>query len=226
MFKWLLEIMQKKIILVIAGTLLIIVVGVVISWVLTRSSNPLGAVPSELLPPNSQPGETTKVLVADKTYSNEEYGFSLKYSSTWQPSEVDFPNVIAKFAPVEANEENLDHILIQVESGNYTSSIESVKQRKVADIENLINSNILYSDETVVGVDSLPAYEIIFEAEIGNFLTKNMLIFTVQNSKAYVFSYNTGVTGFEKNLEIVQNMVNSFLFGVSEPTITVGGVEK
>lgn len=199
---------------------LVLILALIITscWLLWKTQ--LSGKPSPSMETDGSISETPDSIPVDEsnistpeTYINQEYGFSVDYPKSWKPSWVGTANVVAKFSPYsESSELTLSHILIQVESGSYTSTLNQVVAQKTNDINNLPDSKIISSQPVTMGVNNLEAHQIVFQAPIGMARSKSILTFTVRDGKAYVISYNSTPTEYDKLLSVNQNMIGSFSF--------------
>lgn len=148
-------------------------------------------------------GKATNV----STYKNYTFGINIQYPSDWKKVEDDRGSWFRN-----TNES----VNVRVESMAYQNrSLDqlTIRQSNLTR-QQFPGQTLAESDSTTIG-DNYPAHKIVFTfPEEPNALNgrefKEMQVWTINNSRAYIISYFTTVDDYDNYLPMAQKIINSF----------------
>jgi hypothetical protein len=209
--------------------LIIIIVGVV-SFSLLQLILPLasasGSVPFFQLDP--EPNDTSSQAnvitgkvdnVTFKTYENPGFGLSIQYPSSWtgtqlraDPVAPTNTSIVAIFeAPIENQSDSYRENLILGVQGprKDDTSLREYTQNSLNAFRSMSDRvNILESSPS--SLSGLPAHQVIYTSNLLNLSLKKMQIFTIVNGNtAYVVTYGSEKSQFDKYSPVIMKMIDS-----------------
>jgi hypothetical protein len=176
--------------------------------------------------------------IKNSTYENSSLGILIKHPVNWKPFEkisaATNANVV-EFIPFVESEhdpltpffsisiEDLEKVKVSQKVGdgsaldtriNDNSALEVLTKRNLELAKSLPDFNIIELNHTSI-LSGIPAYKIVYTfADPGSPLLplfESMNIWTVKADKAYTISYSAPEPEFSNHLEIIQNMIDSFI---------------
>jgi len=176
--------------------------------------------------------------INNSTYVNSSLGILIKHPVNWKPFEkisaatnaniVEFiPFVESEHDPLtpffSISIEDLEKVKVSQKVGdgsvldtriNNNSALEVLTKRNLELAKSLPDFNIIELNRTSI-LSGIPAYKIVYTfADPGSPLLplfESMNIWTVKDDKAYTISYSAPEPEFSNHLEIIQNMIDSFI---------------
>ena len=176
--------------------------------------------------------------INNSTYVNSSLGILIKHPVNWKPFEkistatnaniVEFiPFVESEHDPLtpffSISIEDLEKVKVSQNVGdgsalgtriNNNSVLEELTKRNLELAKSLPDFNIIELNRTSI-LSGIPAYKTVYTfADPGSPLLplfESMNIWTVKDDKAYTISYSAPEPEFSNHLEIIQNMIDSFI---------------
>jgi eukaryotic-like serine/threonine-protein kinase len=136
-------------------------------------------------------------------YENPIYGIKIQYPSNWGRLDLSFLQDSADidFYPLSDTSlaKNLKILVKNLPLHNMT--LEEYTSTQI----NPTEENLLESNTTTLS--GIPGYKIVFTNVAG---LKTMQVWTIKDDKAYIITYVAKEEDYEKDLQIVQKMIDSF----------------
>ena len=154
-----------------------------------------------------------------KTYENPGFGLSIQYPSSWagiqlraDPFSQTNTSIVAIF---EAPRENLsdsyrENLILSVQGPlEDTISLDEYTQNSLNGFRSM-SDRISILESSPSTLSGLPAHEITYTSGLQNLTLKKMQIFTIINDNtAYVVTFGTEESQFNKYMPVIMKMVNS-----------------
>jgi eukaryotic-like serine/threonine-protein kinase len=136
-------------------------------------------------------------------YENPTYGIKIQYPSNWGRLDLSFLQDSADidFYPLSDTSlaKNLKILVKNLPFHNMT--LEEYTNTQINPTEEIL----LESNTTTLA--NIPGYKIVFTNVVG---LKTMQVWTIKDYKAYIITYVAKEEDYEKDLQIVQKMIDSF----------------
>ena len=136
-------------------------------------------------------------------YENPTYGIQIQYPSDWGRLDLSFLQDSADIDFYPLSDTSLaKNLKIQVENLPFHNmTLEEYTNTQI----NPTEENLLESNPTTLA--NIPGYKIVFTNIAG---LKTMQVWTIKDDKAYIITYIAKEEDYEKDLQIVQKMIDSF----------------
>ena len=136
-------------------------------------------------------------------YENPTYGIQIQYPSDWGRLDLSFLQDSADIDFYPLSDTSLaENVKIQVKNLPFHNmTLEEYTNTQI----NPIEENLLESSTTTLA--DIPGYKIVFSNIEG---LKTMQVWTVKDNKAYIITYVAKEEDYEKDLQIVQKIIDSF----------------
>ncbi|WP_427163053.1 protein kinase domain-containing protein [Aliinostoc sp. HNIBRCY26] len=152
------------------------------------------------------------------TYDGVNTGITIKYpSSEWQPIKPpggDFEDEVIKFVPKNQNQQNnclLEVVINSHELPKKLLSLDEFKNEALKQIQkNNPNQQVTDASQQSTTLSKFPAYKLTYTRQDGECKLQAMEIGTLRNGKAYFITYTAEEKEYNKYLEVVEEMINSF----------------
>lgn len=152
------------------------------------------------------------------TYDGVNTGITIKYpSADWQPIKPpggDFEDEVIRFVPKNQNQQNkciLEVVITSHELPKKLLSLEEFKNEALKQIQtNNPNQQVTDASQPSTTLSKFPAYKLTYTRQDGECKLQAMEIGTLRNGKAYFITYTAEEKEYNKYLEVVEEMINSF----------------
>ena len=136
-------------------------------------------------------------------YENPTYGIQIQYPSDWGRLDLSFLQDSADIDFYPLSDTSLaKNLKIQVNNLPFHNmTLEEYTNTQI----NPIEENLLESNPTTLA--NIPGYKIVFTNIAG---LKTMQVWTIKDDKAYIITYIAKEEDYEKDLQIVQKIIDSF----------------
>ncbi|MFN6484802.1 MAG: protein kinase domain-containing protein [Nostoc sp. DedQUE03] len=150
--------------------------------------------------------------------TSEERGITIKYpSDNWQPIKPpsnDIDSEVIKFIPKNQNQVDFCTLEIIVNINELPQQLLSLEEYKNSAIQKIKKNNpnqqVKDDSQPSTTLSNFNAYKLTYTRQDGQCKLKVMEIGTVRNGKAYFISYTAEEKEYNKYLELVEKMINSF----------------
>jgi eukaryotic-like serine/threonine-protein kinase len=147
-------------------------------------------------------------------YQNSTYGIKIQYPLNWQKQEngtkQDTQTDIVTFYPPAGNSNASLDLSIDDISDQKGISLAQYANNSLTDLKQSLTSFKLIESNGNNHIAGLPAYRIVYTYNDGNNVTKTLETGTIKGDKAYIITYETGMSEYTTFLPIVQKMIDSF----------------
>ncbi|MBD2362735.1 protein kinase domain-containing protein [Anabaena sp. UHCC 0399] len=152
------------------------------------------------------------------TYEGVNSGITIKYpSENWQlikPPSGDFEDEVIRFVPKNQNQQNkciLEVVINTQELPKKLLSLDEFKNEALKQIQrNNPNQQFTDASQPSTTLSKFPAYKLNYTRQDGECKLQAMEIGTVRNGKAYFITYTAEEKEYNKYLDVVEEMINSF----------------
>jgi serine/threonine-protein kinase len=138
-----------------------------------------------------------------RIYENPTYGIQIQYPSDWGRLDLSFLQDSADIDFYPLSDTSLaKNVKLQVKNLPFHNmTLEEYTNSQINPTEEIL----LESNTTTLA--DLPGYKIVFTNMVG---LKTMQVWTIKDDKAYIITYVAKEEDYENDLQIVQNMIDSF----------------
>jgi hypothetical protein len=158
--------------------------------------------------------QTTKPTTSFLPYVNSTYGIKLQYPSSWdkeengtrQYTETD----VVIFSPPAINSNASLDISIDDISDEKGIALSQYASDGISDLKQSLKNFKSIGLTTNNVLAGLPAYKSLYTYVDGNTIFKDMEIGAIKGDKAYILTYEAGMSEYDKYLPIIQELINSF----------------
>lgn len=184
-------------------------------------------------------GLNSTSTIKNSTYENSTLGIQIEYPTNWKPFEKTSAATnatIVEFIPFVESEhdpltpffsvsiEDLEEVKVSQKVGNESASgigsnnsaLYVLTERNLELAKSLPDFDIVRLNSTSI-LSGIPAYKIVYTfADPGSPLLplfESMNIWAVKDDKAYTISYSAPESEFSNHMQLVQNMIDSFMIG-------------
>jgi len=169
------------------------------------------SIPSASSTPETTP--TASPTSGNTIFENKDFGVWLEYPSNWEKKENYMNSLVTLLAPRDGESdgfsENLNLItrpvLDNATVGQYAASVENELKGAYG------AGSVVESGVTVVS--GIPSRKIIFASPFGNFSLQTLMVVSLKNDTAYVFTYTAEKTAYQKFLPAMQGVFDSVRLG-------------
>jgi eukaryotic-like serine/threonine-protein kinase len=181
----------NKVLLLLLFSLLIILITTLLSTSLTNQHQTITI------------AQTNDDINTFRIYENPTYGIQIQYPSDWGRLDLSFLQDSADIDFYPLSDTSLaKNVKLQVKNLPFHNmTLEEYTNTQI----NLLEENLLESSTTTLA--DLPGYKIVFTNMVG---LKTMQVWTIKDDKAYIITYVAKEEDYENDLQIVQNMIDSF----------------
>ncbi|MGH1396195.1 MAG: protein kinase domain-containing protein [Trichormus sp.] len=149
------------------------------------------------------------------TYDGVNTGITIKYPSTdWQlikPPGGDSEGEVIRFVPKTQNQKNNCLLEVVINKHELLLSLYEFKTNALKQIQkNNPNQQVTDTSQPSTTLSKFPAYKLTYTRQDGECKLQAMEIGTVSNGKAYFITYTAEEKEYNKYLEVVEEMINSF----------------
>ncbi|MDQ3868209.1 MAG: hypothetical protein M3250_01475 [Thermoproteota archaeon] len=136
-------------------------------------------------------------------YDNPTFGIRIQYPSDWGRLDLSFLQNSADIDFYPLSDTSLaKNVKIQVNNLPFHNmTLEEYTNSQINPTEEIL----LESNTTTLA--GIPGYKIVFTNMVG---LKTMQVWTIKDDKAYIITYVAKEADYQKDLQIVQKMINSF----------------
>jgi hypothetical protein len=162
-----------------------------------------------------------------KNYTNEKYGYELRYPLGWEIIEkntlMDKVFIIEIKSPQEDNSdlyrENFNLIVTNISDEPIT--LQELTELSISEIDkSIINGEII--DSIDYSINGNPAYKLIYTTDFfpgaEKYRLQQMAVWTIKNEKTYLITYTAEENKYSNFLEIIQGIIDSFKFTEKDET--------
>jgi HEAT repeat protein len=161
------------------------------------------------------------------TYENTVYNFRIGYPQEWQAREADPNNmglVYGMLTPEEDDDNPLNYLIVQVEPLPAGATLAQYTQALIQTMrQSNANLQILSTKATTLGGN--PANELVITTQDQYNYLKVLKVYTIEDGKAYIITYNTLEENFDYYLETAREVMASFEFMGKEKTILLEPIQ-
>jgi eukaryotic-like serine/threonine-protein kinase len=138
-----------------------------------------------------------------RIYENPTYGIQIQYPSDWGRLDLSFLQNSADIDFYPLSDTSLaKNVKLQVKNLPFHNmTLEEYTNSQINPTEEIL----LESNTTTLA--NIPGYKIVFTNVVG---LKTMQVWTIKDYKAYIITYVAKEEDYEKDLQIVQKMIDSF----------------
>ena len=138
-----------------------------------------------------------------RIYENPTYGIQIQYLSDWGRLDLSFLQASADIDFYPLSDTSLaKNVKLQVKNLPFHNmTLEEYTKSQINPTEEIL----LESNTTTLA--GIPGYKIVFTNMVG---LKTMQVWTIKDDKAYIITYVAKEADYQKDLQIVQKMINSF----------------
>jgi len=138
-----------------------------------------------------------------RIYENPTYGIQIQYPSDWGRLDLSFLQDSADIDFYPLSDTSLaKNVKLQVKNLPFHNmTLKEYTNSQINPTEEIL----LESNTTTLA--DLPGYKIVFTNMVG---LKTMQVWTIKDDKAYIITYVAKEEDYENDLQIVQNMIDSF----------------
>lgn len=148
------------------------------------------------------------------TYANSTYGIKFQYPSNWdkvqngtkQDTETD---IVTLYPPASNSNASID-VSIDDISDEKGMSVAQYSSDGLSDLKQSLKDFKVIESTTKNVLATLPAYKLVYTSQDGNTVLKDMEIGAIKGDKAYIITYEAGVGEYDKYIQMVQKMIDSF----------------
>jgi eukaryotic-like serine/threonine-protein kinase len=182
----------KKVLLLVLFGFVIIIIALLLSTSLTNQHRTL-----TIAQTNDDDNNTFNL------YENPTYGIQIQYPSNWGRLDLSFLQDSADIDFYPLRDTSLaKNLKIQVKNLPFHNmTLEEYTNTQI----NPTEENLLESNTTTLS--GIPGYKIVFTNLEG---LKTMQVWTIKDDKEYIITYVAKEEDYEKDLQIVQKMIDSF----------------
>lgn len=152
------------------------------------------------------------------TYDGINSGITIKYpSDNWQaikPPGGNFEDEVIRFVPKNQNQQNnciLEVVINSYELPKKLLSLEEFKNEALKQIQkNNPNQQVTDTSQASTTLSKFPAYKLTYTRQDGECKLQAMEIGTLRNGKAYFITYTAEEKEYNKYLDVLEKMINSF----------------
>lgn len=152
-----------------------------------------------------------------KTYTNEDYGITIKHPADWKPQQIGINGEVVKFVhqPSQAN------VLISVKPLLDFMSLEQYRKQYVENIENEFlddekqvkkyNIEQPNGNGTLPTLAKRPAFQVVYTGkDENNNSLKIREVGNLKDKKAYIITYEAKLGNYDEFSKIAEEMIDSF----------------
>jgi serine/threonine-protein kinase len=144
-------------------------------------------------------------------YQNSTFGIRIQYPSDWEKQEngtkQDTQTDVVTFnSPSDAD----FNIAIDDISDQKGTSLAQYANNSIEDLKQSSTNFKLIESSNSNHISGLPAYRIVYTSNDDNNVTKTLETGIIKGDKAYLLTYETGISEYARFLPIIQKMIDSF----------------
>jgi len=144
-------------------------------------------------------------------YQNSTFGIKIQYPSDWEKQEngtkQDTQTDVVTFnSPSDAD----FNIAIDDISDQKGTSLAQYANDSIEDLKQSSTNFKLIESSNSNHISGLPAYRIVYTSNDDNNVTKTLETGIIKGDKAYLLTYETGISEYARFLPIIQKMIDSF----------------
>ncbi|MBF2064753.1 MAG: serine/threonine protein kinase [Calothrix sp. C42_A2020_038] len=150
-------------------------------------------------------------------YKNSNYAIKIKYPHNWLKNEVEDKTTgeIARFSsPAQTDSETSAEVILEIQPLKQPIILEEYTNLKVNEIIQFFPQAKIHESNSITlpSTPNLAAHEVVYSGKDNNLSIKRRALWTIKDNTAYIITYSTQESEYDKYLNIAQTMIDSFDF--------------
>ena len=148
------------------------------------------------------------------TYKDDEFGFSLKYPTSWTATPHINGTNVAFYSPLEnaldVFKENVNIVVQDMSAQRTIPDLNQYTSIAINQMKVVFKKNFVLIESKPVFLSGMPAHQIIFIGKGPEMDLKFKIIWTLKAKRAYQFTYGAVASQYDKYIGKVDAMIRTF----------------